>query len=100
VRDLGTHNAMILRSHGLLTCGPSIPEAFNTMYQLELSCRTQVDAMAARTELVVPSKETLEKTAHLYQPGTRRPYGVLEWPAMLRQLDAEQKNSAFPPYWQ
>ena len=99
VRDLGTHNAMILRSHGLLTCGPSIPEAFNTMYQLELACRTQVDAMAARTELVVPSKETLEKTAHLYQPGTRRPYGVLEWPAMLRLLEAEQKNSAFPPYW-
>ena len=34
-----------------------------------------------------------------YQPGTRRPYGVLEWPAMLRLLEAEQKNSAFPPYW-
>jgi len=100
VRDLGKHNAMILRSHGLLTCGPSIPEAFNTMYQLELSCRTQVDAMAARTDLVVPTKETLEKTAHLYQPGTRRPYGILEWPAMLRLLDAEQKQSAFPPYWQ
>src|SRR2546430_10651782 len=100
VRDLGSHNAMILRSHGLLTCGPSIPEAFNTMYQLELACRTQVDAMAARTDLVVPSKQTLEKTAHLYQPGTRRPYGVLEWPAMLRLLEAEQKGSAFPPYWQ
>ena len=100
VRDLGKHNAMILRSHGLLSCGPSIPEAFNTMYQLELSCRTQVDAMAARTDLVVPTKETLEKTAHLYQPGTRRPYGILEWPAMLRLLDAEQKQSAFPPYWQ
>ena len=100
VRDLGKHNAMILRSHGLLTCGPSIPEAFNTMYQLELSCRTQVDAMAARTDLVVPTKETLEKTAHLYQPGTRRPYGILEWPAMLRLLEAEQKQSAFPPYWQ
>jgi hypothetical protein len=22
-----------------------------------------------------------------YQPGTRRPYGLMEWPAMLRQLD-------------
>jgi len=99
VRHLGEHNALVLRSHGLLTCGPSVPEAFNLMYQLELACRTQVDAMAARTDLVLPSKETLAKTAHLYQPGTRRPYGVLEWPAMLRLLDAEQKNSAFPPYW-
>jgi ribulose-5-phosphate 4-epimerase/fuculose-1-phosphate aldolase len=100
VAHLGAHNAMILRSHGLLTCGPSIPEAFNLMYQLELACRTQVDAMAARTDLIKPSKETLQRTAHLYQPGTRRPYGILEWPAMLRLLEAEQKNSGFPPYWQ
>ena len=100
VADLGQHNAMILRSHGLLTCGPSIPEAFNTMYQLELSCRTQVDAMASRTDLSMPSREVLAKTAHLYQPGTRRPYGILEWPAMMRQLEAEQKSSPYPPYWQ
>jgi len=52
------------------------------------------------TVLVFPSKAPLQKSAHLYPPGTRRPYGVLEWPAMLRLLEAEQKNSAFPPYWQ
>jgi ribulose-5-phosphate 4-epimerase/fuculose-1-phosphate aldolase len=99
VANLGPHEAMILRNHGLLTCGATIPQAFNTMYQLELSCRAQVDAMAARTELVMPPREVLEKTAHLYQPGTRRPYGVLEWPAMLRLLEAAQEHSAFPPYW-
>jgi ribulose-5-phosphate 4-epimerase/fuculose-1-phosphate aldolase len=100
VRDLGAHNAMIMRNHGLLTCGPSIQEAFNTMYQLELSCRSQVDAMAARTELNMPGENVLAHTAHLYQPGTRRPYGVLEWPAMLRLLAAEEKSSGYPPYWQ
>jgi ribulose-5-phosphate 4-epimerase/fuculose-1-phosphate aldolase len=98
VRDLGPHDAMILRNHGLLTCGATIQQAFNTMYQLELSCRAQVDVMAARTELVIPSTEVLEKTAHLYQPGTRGPYGVLEWPAMLRLLEAQKDGSAFPPY--
>ena len=100
VRDLGPHDAMILRSHGLLTCGPTIQQAFNTMYQLEMSCRAQVEAMAARTELVMPSAQILEKTAHLYQPGTRRPYGILEWPAMLRLLAAEGSGSGYPPYWQ
>jgi ribulose-5-phosphate 4-epimerase/fuculose-1-phosphate aldolase len=100
VRDLGPHDAMILRNHGLLTCGATIQQGFNTMYQLELSCRAQVDAMAARTELTMPSQETLEKTAHLYQPGTRRPYGVLEWHAMLRRLEAEQKNSGYPDWRQ
>ena len=100
VRDLGPHDAMVLRNHGLLACGATIPQAFNIMYQLEMSCRAQVDAMAARTELLTPPKEVLERTAHLYQPGTRRPYGVLEWPAMLRLLAAESGSSGYPPYWQ
>jgi len=98
-RDLGPHDAMVLRNRGLRTCGATVQQAFNTMYQLELSCRAQVDAMAARTELTLPPREVLEHTAHLYQPGTRRPYGVLEWHAMLRLLDAEDKNSGYPPYW-
>ncbi|MGH6673189.1 MAG: class II aldolase/adducin family protein [Xanthobacteraceae bacterium] len=99
VRDLGPHDAMVMRNHGLLTCGATIQQAFNTMYQLELSCRSQVDTMAARTELTMPGENVLAHTAHLYQPGTRRPYGILEWPAMLRLLAAEQKNSGFRPYW-
>jgi ribulose-5-phosphate 4-epimerase/fuculose-1-phosphate aldolase len=98
VSDLGPHDAMIMRNHGLLTCGATLQQAFNTLYQLEMSCRAQVDAMAARTELTLPSDEVLERTAHLYQPGARRPYGVLEWHAMLRLLEAQQKGSGFPPY--
>ena len=100
VRDLGTHNAMILRGHGLLTCGPSAGEAFNLMYNLELACRTQVDSMAAADDWYVPPQAVLERTADLYQPGTRRPYGVLEWHAMLRLLKAETGQSGFPPYWE
>lgn len=98
VNDLGPHDAMILYNHGLLTCGATIEQAFNTMYQLELSCRSQVDAMAARTELMIPADSVLAHTANLYQPGTRRPYGVLEWPAMLRLLEAVDKNSGFAHY--
>jgi ribulose-5-phosphate 4-epimerase/fuculose-1-phosphate aldolase len=98
VKDLGPHTAMILRNHGLLTCGPSVQQAFNTIYQLEMSCRAQVDAMAGGTELNLPSEEVLQHTAHLYQPGTRRPYGELEWPAMIRLLRAEAGASGFPAF--
>ena len=31
VRDLGPHEAVIMRNHGLLTCGATIQQAFNTM---------------------------------------------------------------------
>lgn len=93
VSDLGQHNAMILRNHGLLVCGASIAQAFNLMYQLEMACRAQVDAMAGGLDNVnVPGNQVLERAAHLYQPKTRRPYGELEWPAMLRLLEAEPGN--------
>jgi hypothetical protein len=32
VRDLGNHEALILRNHGLLTAGASIAQAFNLMF--------------------------------------------------------------------
>jgi ribulose-5-phosphate 4-epimerase/fuculose-1-phosphate aldolase len=87
VADLGQANFMVLRNHGLLTAGPSAAEAFNAMHWLEMACKAQVDAMAARTELALPSAEVVERAVHLYQPGTRRPFGLMEWPAMLRYLD-------------
>jgi ribulose-5-phosphate 4-epimerase/fuculose-1-phosphate aldolase len=98
VRDLGPHDALILRSHGLLTCGPNVPQAFNTMYQLEMACRAQVDTMAGGAEPIIPSTEVLSRTAYLYRPETRRPYGILEWPAMLRLLDALEPPSGYPSY--
>lgn len=87
IADLGQANAAILRNHGLLTAGPSAAEAFNLMYWLEMACRAQVDAMAARTELAMPSDNVVAHAVHLYQPATRRPFGLMEWPAMLRLLD-------------
>lgn len=87
VRDLGNARCMILRNHGLLTAAPTVAEAFNAIYALELACRAQVDAMAARTELTLPSQPVIDRSVHLYQPQTRRRYGLLEWPAMLRLLD-------------
>ena len=86
-RDLGDSEVMILRNHGLLTVGADIAQAFNAMYWLEMACRAQVDAMACNTELNLPAPAVIEKTAHLFKPQTRRPYGVMEWPAMLRYLD-------------
>lgn len=87
VKDLGDKEVIILRNHGLLSVGADIPQAFNAMYWLEMACRAQIDAMACNTELNLPPQAVVERTAHLYKPGTRRPFGVMEWPAMLRYLD-------------
>lgn len=92
VADLGPHAAMILRNHGLLACGPTVAEAFNTIYWLERACQAQVDALAGGQPVTLPSAEVAEKTAHLYKPDVRRPWGVLEWPAMLRMLDRRDSS--------
>lgn len=87
LRDLGEGEALILRNHGLLTVGRTIGEAFNWMHRLELAARSQLAAMATGARLVQVPPEVLEKTWLDYQPQTRRPYGVMEWPALLRKLD-------------
>ncbi len=90
VEDLGSHNAMILRNHGLLTCGASVAQAFNLMYQLEMSCRAQVDAMAAGLqEIIVPDDAVLDRSSYLFQPAAHRAYGELEWHALMRMLEME-----------
>ncbi|SAI28932.1 aldolase [Bordetella ansorpii] len=87
VRDLGDKESMILRNHGLLVASATIAQAFNSMYWLEMACKAQVDALAGGVELVTPPQAVIDKTCHLYKPTTRRPFGEMEWPAMLRYLD-------------
>jgi ribulose-5-phosphate 4-epimerase/fuculose-1-phosphate aldolase len=87
VRDLGDNNALILRNHGLLTVGRTIAEAFNAMHRLELSCKTQLAAQACNAKIIQVPQKVLEETYMNYQPQTRRPYGVMEWPGLLRKLD-------------
>jgi len=85
--DLGSGEALILRNHGLLTVGKTIGEAFNWMHRLELAARSQLAAMATGAKLVQVPARVIEATYLNYQPQTRRPYGLMEWPALLRKLD-------------
>jgi ribulose-5-phosphate 4-epimerase/fuculose-1-phosphate aldolase len=87
VRDLGEHAGMILRNHGLLVVGASIPEAFYNIFKLERACQVQIAALSCSVELQMPPREVVEESYRLYLPGTRRPFGVLEWPSLLRKLD-------------
>ncbi len=87
VRDLGDCDLMFLRNHGLLAVGETIPQTFDTIRRAEFACATQLRAMAAGSPLIIPSEEIQRETSRQYEPGTRRPFGVLEWPALLRKLD-------------
>jgi ribulose-5-phosphate 4-epimerase/fuculose-1-phosphate aldolase len=86
VADLGTHNAMILRNHGLLVCGTGMAEAFDVMYHLERACQAQVAAMGGGAELNIPPPDVAAKVARQFtRPGRTAPANA--WAALLRMLD-------------
>lgn len=94
VENLGDCDVMILRNHGLLACGATIPEAFSNIYRLERACRTQLLAMACNSEITLPAMDIVERAnAQLARSPTRdasgaeRPQGAIEWPALRRMLD-------------
>ena len=47
VRDIGDKRAVILRNHGLLAWGPSVSQAFLTLWTLQQACDVQIAAASA-----------------------------------------------------
>ena len=92
MKCLGDSEAIILRSHGVLTVGKGIPQAFNTMFFLEQACSWQLKAMACNTPLHVPSQEAIDKTVDFFSAERRKKHsipemGVREWATVIRMLD-------------
>lgn len=85
---LGDRLVMLLRNHGTLVCGRTIPEAFDIMYHLERACQAQVTLMSTGQKLSEPSPGAAEQVAQLYESPTRKG-GEKAWPAMLRLLERD-----------
>ncbi|MBT6275148.1 MAG: class II aldolase/adducin family protein [Chromatiales bacterium] len=86
--DLGSANAMVLRNHGLMTVGKTIPEAFIRLYRLERAAQVQLDCTSAGPVQLIPesvaaasAKNNEAFLAHQDGPGE------LEFKALLRKLD-------------
>src|SRR5262245_66421199 len=88
-KNLGPESrCMVLRNHGLLTLGRTVREAFILMYNLEQSCRTQLDALAAvgRAGVTLISDAVVERTRQqVYRPRGTQEYR--DWPAPPRMVD-------------
>ena len=85
-KSLGKNNVMILRNHGLLTCGTTIAEAFMLMYYLDRACKNQIDTLSTGMKINIPSDNIMEFAAGQYDD-PRFKLGTHEWPALLRLLD-------------
>ena len=91
-KSLGKNKVMILRNHGLLTCGNTIAEAFMLMYYLDRACKNQIDTLSLGMKINIPSDNIMEFAAGQYDD-PRFKVGKHEWPALLRLL--EEKKSIY-----
>ena len=93
VKSFGPKNqALILRNHGLLTIGETIPEAFIRFWRLNRACEIQLAAQNAKLRLPAPA--VCEAS---YEMGEefltdQAPLGQLEFDAIVRKLDPSYKN--------
>ena len=86
--SLGNKRALILRNHGLMTVGETVPEAFVRLYRLESACRTQLDASAAG-EVNLLDHDTASKSGQDVNRfmESADDYGQLEFDALMRKID-------------
>jgi ribulose-5-phosphate 4-epimerase/fuculose-1-phosphate aldolase len=86
VRDIGDKPAVILRNHGLLAWGPSVPEAFLLMWTLQRACDVQIAVSHAGA--VHPIRpEVFEQTVREGGPAEKRTCDDA-FAALQRKLDA------------
>ena len=90
--DLGGRQQMILRSHGLITVGQSVGEAFWRMYMLEMACSLQVDVLSTARKFILQPPEVCAKVRRQYEQDFFP--GRYEWPALLRYLDRVEPDYA------
>jgi ribulose-5-phosphate 4-epimerase/fuculose-1-phosphate aldolase len=90
LKNLGDNQAMLLRNHGLLTTGRSVPEAFLRLYRLERACQIQLDAAAAGTLNVMGDNLAAKSGADMDRFSEMESavgIGDLEFAALIRKLD-------------
>ena len=84
VRSLADKNILVLRNHGLLTCGKTIAEALLRMCTLQTACEVQLTARAAGGALVEPSPEVCERHAASLDSGNQ---SARVFAALMRLMD-------------
>lgn len=90
-RDLGQHHALILRNHGVLTCGPTIAAAALDLAMLMRCAEAQLKFLATGQQIIQPSHQVCEQTAQFSERGIER---TTAWNAVKRYLDRTDPSYA------
>ncbi len=87
VRDLGDNNIMLLRNHGVVIAGATIPAVFNRACNIDRACRIQVATLGQGIAPVRPSQEIVQSVVDTYAHLSGPDLGRREFDALVRKLD-------------
>ena len=76
-------------SHGTLSTGRTIPDAFLRIYQLERACMTQVLAGGGSAGIQLPSDAALSRIEAFDED---EGHSSMVWAALLRMLDRRDSS--------
>jgi ribulose-5-phosphate 4-epimerase/fuculose-1-phosphate aldolase len=83
-------NSVVLRNHGLLTVGASIPGALRRMYMLERACEVEVIARGLDEEPAPIDPDVIRQYGERARQQRANPdYGMTYWKAALRQIEGK-----------
>jgi ribulose-5-phosphate 4-epimerase/fuculose-1-phosphate aldolase len=86
-QNLGRAHYLMLRNHGLLTVGRTVPDAFMSMFTFQRTCEIQLKAQAGGAELLPVTAEVMATVPGYLRGVTRGAGSALAWPALLRKMD-------------
>jgi ribulose-5-phosphate 4-epimerase/fuculose-1-phosphate aldolase len=87
-----TADVVILRNHGVISCGRTIAEAFVNLWNFEFAAKAQLLAMAGEHYIAAPPENVIRLATEGFakwfdRPGGPRSPDCIEWKAALRMLD-------------
>ncbi|HZS70050.1 MAG TPA: aldolase [Burkholderiales bacterium] len=88
-RVLGEKRVLFLANHGVIVVGPTVAEAFDSLYYLERACRLQVLARMMGGKRRAVRREVVERTYGLMRADAPQ-YASAHFNALKRILDHEE----------
>jgi ribulose-5-phosphate 4-epimerase/fuculose-1-phosphate aldolase len=88
VNNLADKTMLILRNHGLLACGRTIPEAFQSLWAMQRACEVQVTTDSTGQPTIPVGPEILARSEQLMtMQAMGGPAGGLEFSALTRIIE-------------
>jgi len=96
-RGLGSKSILMMRNHGVLVIGETMPQAFERLYFLERACQAQVLALSTGRALRLIPESVVQATYDQFQSGSKvdgLDRAELHFAALKRLLDRSEADYA------